>query len=304
MKAAGAAPRERGHRVLLRLTLYLALLLGRTPTRALLYPIAAYFLITSPGARRASRSFLRRALGRQVGPRDLWRHFFTFAAVLLDRVYLLANAFHYYDIEECGTRQALAQVAERGVIVLVAHFGSFEVMRALAALRDGIAVSIVMNRDRNANFMDALRDVNSRLDAFIIDATAHPAVLALAVREALARGHVVGIMADRARPGEPVRQCEFLGSTAALPVTAYRLAEVTGAPLYTCFGAYLGGGRYRMEIAPMPQSRGGRAGRAQRLGAQAQTFAERLERIARAHPYNWFNFYDFWHESQRTTGDH
>ncbi len=71
-RAGGAAPMsatwrnrpERGSPGMKRLIIWLALHAGRPFCRVLLVPICAYFRLTAPAARRASREFLARALGR------------------------------------------------------------------------------------------------------------------------------------------------------------------------------------------------------------------------------------------------
>ncbi|MFO8156094.1 MAG: hypothetical protein R6U87_08850 [Thiohalospira sp.] len=61
--------RERGNRSLVRFMRWVAARLGRRPARVLLHPITLYFLLTSPAARRASRSYLARIEG---GPVSWW----------------------------------------------------------------------------------------------------------------------------------------------------------------------------------------------------------------------------------------
>jgi acyl-CoA synthetase (AMP-forming)/AMP-acid ligase II len=70
---AWLAQRERGSRTLIWLIVKVTLLLGRSVGRVLLYPICTYFLLFSGRARRASRAYLRRALARPPGWRDLFR---------------------------------------------------------------------------------------------------------------------------------------------------------------------------------------------------------------------------------------
>ncbi len=51
---------ERGTIAMIRFIVWLALRLGRSAARILLYPICAYFLIFSLRSRRASRDYLAR----------------------------------------------------------------------------------------------------------------------------------------------------------------------------------------------------------------------------------------------------
>ena len=129
---------ERSHRLALRLMSWIALRLGRRAARLVLHPVTAYFLLFSPPARRASRGFLARALGRPPRLADLYRHFYSFAATVLDRVYLLHGRFDLFDIstqDEAGLHEQLRRGA--GALLLGAHLGSFEALRELARAHHG-----------------------------------------------------------------------------------------------------------------------------------------------------------------------
>src|SRR3546814_1397522 len=76
---------ERGTPLAITALLWITRTLGRPVARVVLYPVTTYFLMTGSAARRASRDFLSRVLPRPPGWRDVARHFFTFAAVSLDR---------------------------------------------------------------------------------------------------------------------------------------------------------------------------------------------------------------------------
>src|SRR5690349_11675428 len=91
MSASWLAEPERGSDRAIALIVWIALKLGRTAARALLLPICLYFLVAAPRARRASREYLARTLGRNPSPLHLLRHQHTFAAVVLDRLFLVAR---------------------------------------------------------------------------------------------------------------------------------------------------------------------------------------------------------------------
>ena len=134
---AWLAQRERGSRPLIWLIVKVTLLLGRGVGRVLLYPICTYFLLFSGRARRASRDYLRRALARPPGWRDLFAHYHCFAQTILDRVVLLSGQYDQFDYDIEGIdvlRGALAQ--GRGCLLYGAHFGSFDVLRALGSARE------------------------------------------------------------------------------------------------------------------------------------------------------------------------
>ena len=85
------ASTERASLGAVRVLVWIALHMGRPVARALLVPAVAYFVLSGGRARAASRDYLRRVLGRQPSLRDIYRHFYSFAAVAVDRVYFLSD---------------------------------------------------------------------------------------------------------------------------------------------------------------------------------------------------------------------
>src|SRR5512146_1396799 len=131
-RAEWATRRERGSVLLLRLMALFSLCVGRRAGRIALFGIAAYFFLFAPRARRASRAYLRRVLGRRPTARDRFRQVMTFATTVHDRVYLLNGRFELFDITVEGEELMRERVRAGGGAFLVgAHLGSFEVTRAL-----------------------------------------------------------------------------------------------------------------------------------------------------------------------------
>src|SRR5262249_18337411 len=91
------AQRERGSAWLMRALLRLVLTLGPRTGRALLYPICAYFFMSSRAARKASRDYLRRVLPRKPRLRDLFAHQLCFARTILHRIFLLSGRLDDFD---------------------------------------------------------------------------------------------------------------------------------------------------------------------------------------------------------------
>ena len=82
----------------LRAFIWIARIFGRRFTRLLLHPVVAYFIVLSGDAKTASRTYLRKVLGREARLVDIYRHYYAFAAVTLDRVYLLRSEFGRFDV--------------------------------------------------------------------------------------------------------------------------------------------------------------------------------------------------------------
>ncbi|MFT8243682.1 LolA-related protein [Roseomonas sp. BN140053] len=290
--------RERGSAAALRLMGWITLRLGWGVGHALLFPITAYFLISAPRQRAASRRYLRRALGREPGWRDLWGQFFAFAATILDRVFFLGGRTAGYDIRVHGLDALEERVAAgQGCILLGAHLGSFEAMRVLADRGCPVEVVALMHAENAARVSAFFAALGPRQAAAVIPLGQPDAMLR--AKECLERGGLVGILADRSPdPGsDKVARVPFLGAPAAFPLGPHVLAAVLGAPVMLSFGLWRGPRRYEVRFEPFAERIVlDRRDRQNSLAASAARFAARLEEVVRAHPRNWFNFFDFWEE--------
>ena len=297
MSAHWSERREGGGRFAIGLLVSIGLRLGRPCARALLYPITLYFFFRRGLERRASRAFLSLAFGRPANTAQVLRHIHAYAATILDRLFLLAESLRRFDIRVHGRDQLEAQLAQgRGVLLLGAHIGSFEVLRTLAEARPDVRVRVVMDRLQTPALTDMLHALNPAVAADVIDAGQDGGAIALAIHDAAREGALIGLLADRARPREPTRDAVFFGASAPFPVAPYLIAAVLELPVVLCFGLYRGGNRYDLYFETFAESiKIARNERALRLGEWTQRYAARLEHYTRLSPYNWFNFYDFWH---------
>jgi predicted LPLAT superfamily acyltransferase len=286
---------EGGGRTALRLLIAIALRFGRAPARLILYPVVLYFMVRRGPERRASRAYLARVLGRPATMRDGFRHVLNFAQVTLDRVFLLQGGLQRFDIETTGLEDAHAALAlNRGVLVFGAHFGSFEVLRALSVHRPDIQFRAVIDLEQNPAVSQLMNALNPELAATVINARQVGPAVALAIKDALDQRAFVTLLVDRVRPGGRASEAEFLGSRAPFPIAPWAIAAALGAPVVLCFGVYEGGNRYHLyfEVVAERIVRDRDGGRP--LSEWVQSFADRLAARAREAPYNWFNFYDFW----------
>jgi predicted LPLAT superfamily acyltransferase len=91
----------------------------------------------------------------------------------------------------------------------------------------------------------------------------------------------------------------FLGAEARFPVGPMAVAALLKAPVVLGFGLWLGPRRYELRFEPFAERvELPRATRDAALGVWLGRYTARLSEVCRAHPYNWFNFYDFWGEEE------
>lgn len=292
--------KEGGGRFALSLIRNFGLMFGRPLARVVLYPITLYFFLRRGPERRASRAFLTRALGRPATSRDVMRHIHAFASTILDRVFLLAESFRRFDIRVHGLDSVVEQLRpNRGLLLLGAHIGSFEALRVLSLERPDLHVRVVLDKAQTPALTDLLHSLNPKIAETVIDASAGGTHVVLALKEAADHGALITLLADRARAQEPTRRTDFMGEPAPFPVAPYLIASALEVPVVLCFGLYRGGNRYDLyfesfaDRITIP-----RRERETQLGNYLRRYAERLEYYTRLDPYNWFNFYDFWHDTR------
>ena len=300
--AQWAGESERGSATLLKMMIFLALHLGRPFSRGILYVIAAYFFAFAPGARRSSLQYLRRVLGHEAGAGARFRHLFAFASTILDRLYFMHARYELFDISIEGEPLMEATLARgRGAFLLGAHLGSFELMSAVGRRRPGLSVAMAMyehNASRVATFFRAASPGGA------------PEIIALAkvdsmlrISDCLDQGKFVGMLADRSIGDAPALTVSFLGHAALFPSGPMRVAAALRRPVIFMAGLYRGGNRYHVafrEIADFSHPAAG--SREAAVRAAVARYVALLEAYCRSDPYNWFNFYDFWHGAEPAAG--
>ena len=308
-RALGETPwtrqHERSQRWALRLMGWIARYAGRRIARAVLHPIALYFLVSGGVARRESRRYLERALRRPARWRDLYAHVHCFACTVLDRVYLLQGRHELFDVSFNGSAAVDAALARsNGALLVGAHLGSFEVLRAVGD-KQGLRVAMLM-------FEDNARLITATLAALAPGAKLHTIALGraeamLELRHWLDAGGVAGILADRTLPAAPqmpgqaarsrLWRLPFLGHEAGFSDGPFRLAALLRRPVVFMAGLYLGANRYQIhlvELDDFSQAPAPGVSSDERVAAALQRYVATLEALCLAAPFNWFNFFDFW----------
>jgi len=284
---------ERGSLPLIRLMVWFSLTLGRAAGRVPLRIIATYFLVFGGASGRAIRGFLRRCLGRAPTLAEQYRTYFSFASTLHDRIYFLKDRFDLFDIQRHG-HEHFEDGA--GALLMGAHLGSFEAMRACGRGMAHRRVVMVM-------YEENARRINGVLSAIAPGAMEDVVPLGriesmLHVSDCLDQGALVGVLADRTLGAEATLSVPFLGEDAPFPVGPMRMAAVLRRRVFFMAGLYRGGNRYDLRFEPLADFTDleglTRAEREQRVHDAVVRYAGRLEHYVLEAPHNWFNFFDFW----------
>lgn len=285
---------ERSNMAMLRIMTWISLKLGRRVSRVVLRGIAVYFLLFARASRCASQAYLARVLARPPQWLDLYRHFFSFASTIHDRVYLLNQRFDLFDITVHGEKTLLDAMSQgQGIFLIGAHMGSFEVIRTLGRRHDRLKVAMAMYEENARKINRMLTAINPNAQQDVISLGHVDSMLK--VNQSLNAGTFVGMLADRTINGDATVPVALLGAHAELPMGPFRMAAILRRPVVFMTGLYLGGNRYEIHFEPLADfSATQKHSRQADIGLAMVRYAALLEKHCRRAPYNWFNFFNFW----------
>jgi len=286
--------RETGSVFGMRCLVVLCTMWGRCPARLVLKGVALYSVCLNGTARRASKRYLE-LVGEVPSLSHVYRHILHFAECSLDRLFFLRGNLRSFSISTSGSEhiQKLAE-SKRGAILLGAHLGSFEAMRAVGEATQ--ANIHIVGYFGNARVVNRVLDEASggRAGARLLEITPDSLDFIFKAKELLERGEMLAILGDRVISKHFV-EVSFLGQKARFPTGPFLLAASVRCPIYLTFGLYHRPGRYELHCEPLVEEvQLPRAQRSEALQAYVQRFADRLAHYCQLAPYNWFNFFPFW----------
>ncbi|TNE44090.1 MAG: glycosyltransferase family 2 protein [Deltaproteobacteria bacterium] len=304
---------ERGASWGIRVTLWTYRVLGRRICRGLVYGIIFYFTLFARGARRASQSYLKKLRSyRPSTPEKLpsspgfwssYRHFLQFGFAALDKFAAWMGKLSLDQVDTTSLEELRADLRQgQGVVILSTHFGNIEVLRALRHDSEFV-VNALMFVSNAAKFNRILKEVNPGTDMKLIATESIGMDTAIAMKEKIARGEIVAMLADRVVPGTEHRCSEvsFLGEEAPFPHGPMILASLLDCPVYLMFAVATGANTYKIhcELFANPLKLP-RKHREAALQENLEKLASRLEDQCELAPYQWYNFYDFWTRPTRS----
>jgi len=260
-----------------------------------LYGVVLYYMACRPSIRKKTRFYLSRRFPsrkRLEAFQDSFRISLALGKVLIDRARVGICGPESIQIafpDQDRLHRVLSE--EKGVILMNAHVGGWQVI--LPALqRLGRPVHMLLERDVQDVDLHYFEHGGDALPFQIIDPRGFLGG-SLEMLGALNRGEILCVMGDRIF-GSPKNLIlmEFLGKPALFPFSAFKIASSSGAPMVLFFSHRVSPDRYVLEIPDVIRVPGnlGRSGQAFR--PHVERFVRALEDYTRAHPYQFFNFYD------------
>lgn len=220
-----------------------------------------------------------------------WVDFFYFGQKPLQE-----GAANFAEID--GAEHFHAAMAEgRGVVLLTAHAGNFELGGLLLKLWD-LKVHAVYKPDR----FEAVERLRNRIRAqsgVVGLPVGGSGFATLPLVKVLREGGLVGMQGDRDFNLNGLA-VPFCGREAFFPRGPWELAAMTGAPVAICIFFTDEDGRFHARFAEPIRVSGARGERGASMEAGIRRYVAILEAFVREHPDQWYCFYPFWDDPLRS----
>jgi predicted LPLAT superfamily acyltransferase len=257
--------------------------------------VTFWYALTNRHLAAVIREF-RAALGLPAPLSAIARHVYAFGLNMIDGFAFLYAQKPPFEIQSEGEDLIAELLTQgKGLILLSAHFGSWEFAGNLLADRLGAGLKPVMLDNEKESLKRVYADALARRRFSAIPVGGDGIELMLSVRRALAANEIVGFMGDRVLGTEASRSLPFLGRPARFPIGPFAIAAITGAPIVVAFTIKQSAWSYRHRVWGIIRFDGvTRANRETLILDAMRKYVGYLEDVARAHPHQWFNYYPFW----------
>lgn len=194
----------------------------------------------------------------------------------------------------------------KGAFIITSHLGNAEILRNLAnnnniSLKKEVPVAVLMDLESTSNFTNTLEKINPGFTKNIIDVNnVTPATIEI-LSDVIENGGMVVTAGDRVSKDANSKSivAEFLGKKAQWSYGVYLIAMLLKAPVYHMFGVREKdtsfNRKYNLHIVKSSvNTECSRKERETKINELCLEFVKELEKVCKLHPFQWYNFYDFW----------
>ena len=253
-----------------------------------------WYILTRPEARKgAYRYHRRRGRSRLQAAFDVYRSFYRMGVMLIDR-FAVYGGYQFDIVVENKERYYDKMNSPEGFVLMFSHTGNSEMAAYNMATPDKRMYILAFGGETSV-VMEQRAKVLEKNNIGIIIVNPNDMSHIFEIGDVIQRGEVLAVAGDR-RWGDKTIECEVLGAKAPLPAGVFQLCATLRCPIILPFVFKEEGNRYHIYTEELKLNTD--LPRAKQAADLAQQFADRITEQAKAHPYDWFNFFDFWNEEK------
>ncbi|MBQ7158926.1 MAG: hypothetical protein IJS09_05835 [Treponema sp.] len=300
----------------LAVTFALLKILPAVVLRIIAFPVGFFYWLFGKKARAFSTMYLQQLnsfLTAQESEKKIkistLKHFLSFAIALTEKIEVWAGKFSFKQIHfQNDDIEDLVHNLEngKGVMLFVSHLGNSELLRGLAnahetGVKREFIVNSILDVQVTAGFNALLKKVNADATMHIFNASEIGPDTMILLQQKAEAGEMIVIAGDRTSASTQNRFVtqDFLGKPAQFAYGSYMLAALLNIPTYFVFGVRQKdvsiSPLYNFHVRKSPVNFDcPRKERDERIRQTVAAYAQTLEKLCIAYPYQWYNFFNFW----------
>jgi len=254
--------------------------------------VAAYFIIFSYKSTKSTYYLFQRRLkySRLSSIFQVFRSYFTFGRIQIDRIAIGAGLKHKYSFEFDGI-QHIDDLLEKqkGGILLTAHIGNFNLAQYFFSNKHNAAVvNLIMTDLEHEEIKNYLESVTSKgkINSIILkDDLSHIFLM----NEALKKNELLVFAADRYYKDAKTYSEILLGKQAKFPQGPFKIATRNQIPVLFVHIMRERDFHYHFYARPY-------MGEPDSPKKLLKAYLEDLEKMVTKYPHQWYNYYDYWND--------
>lgn len=226
----------------------------------------------------------------------VYKNNFLLGQTILDKVAVMSgikNAFKVIHVNGDMLNELTA--IGKGGILVSAHIGNWEVA-GQGLNRLGTAFNVLMysnEKEEVKEYMDGkMKEKKINIIAINEETKSH----IIELHKAFTNNELVVMHGDRYREGAKTLTADFFGRPAKFPAGPFVMAAKFGVPLCIVFAVKTDNHTYQFSTEePIQVNRVRGEAELERVCQELlQKYIVEVEKMVKAHPHQWFNYYDFW----------
>lgn len=281
----------------LKTFVYILNTFGLTPAYLFLRFIAFYYFLFSKPNKYIKEYFIQAHKYSPLKARlAIYKNNYLLGQTLIDKVAVMAGAKEVFKVihKNGKTLDEIAACGKGGILVS-AHIGNWEVA-GQGLNRLGTAFNMLMysnEKEDVKNYMDGvMKEKKIKVIAINEETKSH----IIELHKAFSNNELVVMHGDRYRDGAKTITTNFFGKPAKFPAGPFIMSAKFGVPLCIAFAVKTDNKTYQFSIEKVIYTEKVRGEKQLEEACQnmLQQYVEEVEKMTKAYPHQWFNYYDFW----------
>ncbi|MBI6115122.1 LpxL/LpxP family acyltransferase [Salegentibacter maritimus] len=254
--------------------------------------VALYFVFFAFNATKSVYFLFRKHLGySKIGAIfNIYKSYFTFGRIQLDRVAIASGLKHKYTFEFDGIQHIQNLLNQkRGGILLTAHIGNFNLAKHFFDKKhDHNIINLVVTDLEHEEIKNYLESVTGKSTIKLIVLQEDLSHI-FKMNQALKNNELLVFAADRYTPKAKTYTEYFMGQAVQFPQGPFKLAARNNIPVLFVHIMREQNFHYHFYARPYNPEKND----AKKL---LKAYIENLEIMVKKYPHQWYNYYDYWND--------